>query len=95
MSNWRKDAACRSASGVDRRFISFNQDEVNEAKAICATCPVSVDCIKWAIETNSEFVAAGTSLYDRILMQWREVKTEDESNLRGSEFVLSGVLSRL
>lgn len=38
--DWREDAACRG-QGPD---LWFAPDRVSEAKAVCATCPVIVDC---------------------------------------------------
>ncbi len=48
---WRERAACR---GVDPDiFYPFSDEEADDAKAICALCPVQQACLEWAL-TNRE-----------------------------------------
>lgn len=53
--NWRADAACRSAD-ADLFFpISTSGqalEQVAEAKAICARCPVRRQCLAFALRTR-------------------------------------------
>jgi WhiB family redox-sensing transcriptional regulator len=49
VTDWRQDAACREAA--PELFFTDNSDE---AKAICADCPVRAECLSWALE-NTEF----------------------------------------
>lgn len=50
---WREAASCLTETDQ----VSFFPDKedllgIAKAKAVCATCPVSDDCLTWAIETN-------------------------------------------
>jgi WhiB family redox-sensing transcriptional regulator len=48
---WRQRAACR---GVDPDiFYPVSDEEAEDAKAICAQCPVQQACLEWAL-TNRE-----------------------------------------
>lgn len=49
---WRDVAACRERSGVD--FFPFSEDivAINRVKEVCAVCPVSEECLMYAIETR-------------------------------------------
>jgi WhiB family transcriptional regulator, redox-sensing transcriptional regulator len=47
MATWRKRAACR---GIDpEMFFPVTDEEAEEAKAICATCPVREACLEYAL----------------------------------------------
>ncbi len=49
---WREDAACR---GVDTDvFFPATDEEAEEAKAICASCPVREECLEFALQTRQE-----------------------------------------
>lgn len=44
---WRQRAACR---GVDPDiFYPVSDDEAEEARAICRSCPVTESCLEWAL----------------------------------------------
>jgi WhiB family transcriptional regulator, redox-sensing transcriptional regulator len=44
---WRQRAACR---GVDPDiFYPVSDDEAEDAKAICRSCPVRHACLEWAL----------------------------------------------
>jgi WhiB family redox-sensing transcriptional regulator len=44
---WRQRAACR---GVDPDiFYPVSDEEAEDAKAICAVCPVQQACLEWAL----------------------------------------------
>ena len=48
--NWIKEAACR---GMDTAVFYPQHGEsklVKQAKAICRSCPVVLDCAEWAID---------------------------------------------
>lgn len=49
---WRDVAACRERSGVD--FFPFSEDivAINRVKEVCAVCPVTDECLMYAIETR-------------------------------------------
>jgi WhiB family redox-sensing transcriptional regulator len=44
------DAACRGAD--TSVFFPVSDSFADEAKAICATCPVSEQCLEYAVETH-------------------------------------------
>ena len=46
-SSWRQNAACR---GIDPAiFYPPSEEEAEEAKAICAACPVRQACLEYAL----------------------------------------------
>jgi WhiB family redox-sensing transcriptional regulator len=59
---WRQRAACRDAEEV-----MF--DEGPAASALCATCPVAVTCLHYALDTESSWGTwAGTTWEERVLI---------------------------
>ncbi|HEX4978630.1 MAG TPA: WhiB family transcriptional regulator [Acidimicrobiales bacterium] len=74
---WRRDAACKDLDpnlffpiGVTGPAV----DQIAAAKSICAQCPVSSQCLEFAITTNQEFgVWGGTTEDERRVLrrQWR------------------------
>jgi len=47
---WRQKAACR---GVDPDiFYPVTDEEAEDAKAICAQCPVREACLEWALSSR-------------------------------------------
>ena len=75
-SPWREAAACISVS-EDVSFFPDPEDvgAISKAKAVCATCPVSAECLTWAVETNqSEGVWGGHTARERraIRRRWLE-----------------------
>ncbi len=57
MSNWRFRALCR---GEDPELFfpvgttGPAELQVAEAKAVCARCPVTSDCLDWALDTGQD-----------------------------------------
>ena len=50
--DWSTRAACK---GLDPSiFYPPTDEEADEAKAICATCPVQADCLEHAIELREK-----------------------------------------
>lgn len=51
--SWQADAACRGVSPD----LFFPEDEASEtaAKAICATCPVRVSCLAFALAREQRY----------------------------------------
>lgn len=37
----------------------YDPSSVDDAKAICAACPVRTDCLTWALETRDRFAVLG------------------------------------
>ena len=65
---WLRRAACR---GADLRlfFPEARQSPSAEAKAFCAACSVSAECLEYAIENRLSGVWGGTSETQRSLMR--------------------------
>lgn len=55
---WRQFAAC-SQVGPDLFFPAGSTgaaaDQIDRAKTICASCPVRLPCLRFAVTTNQEF----------------------------------------
>jgi WhiB family redox-sensing transcriptional regulator len=49
---WRTLARCRGVDPVV--FHPVNEDDADEAKAICALCPVREACLEYAIEAREK-----------------------------------------
>jgi WhiB family redox-sensing transcriptional regulator len=64
--DWRHKAACRD---VEDKSIFFpidtmwsqpgNRPNMRAAKAVCRECPVSAECLEWAITTDDAYAIAG------------------------------------
>jgi WhiB family redox-sensing transcriptional regulator len=61
---WRQRAACR---GVDPDiFYPVSDEEAEDAKAICAQCPVQRACLEWALaHRESDGVWGGATERER------------------------------
>jgi WhiB family transcriptional regulator, redox-sensing transcriptional regulator len=61
---WRQRAACR---GVDPDiFYPVTDEEADDAKAICALCPVEQACLEWALSNReSDGVWGGATERER------------------------------
>lgn len=70
--SWREQAAC-SGSDNDIFFpIGEDEDVSAPAKSICAACPVSEECLQYALATNqTEGVWGGLSGPERRRMRRR------------------------
>ncbi len=72
--SWRQRGACR---GLDPGiFYPPSDDEAEEAKAICASCPVREPCLEFALETReAEGIWGGTTGRERrrLLRQRRKI----------------------
>lgn len=47
---WRAEAACRDYD--PEIFFPEDENPAAKAKAICATCPVRMECLDWAIRNR-------------------------------------------
>lgn len=52
-ANWRDNAAC--ANTDPDAFFPQKSRSGNDAKRVCATCPVREQCLQWALENNMRF----------------------------------------
>ncbi len=62
--HWRNRAAC---AGLDTQLFFPSQGEsISEAKEICASCPVRVECADYALASGQRFgIWGGTTERDR------------------------------
>lgn len=72
---WRDAAVCREWTGVD--FFPFSEDiqAIRRVKEVCALCPVTEDCLSYAIETRQgDGVWGGLTAKERIYLRrkWME-----------------------
>jgi len=89
--HWTKDALCK----FDKKFTSFHIDDVSEAKSICAECQVQVECIIANAEVGGSFISAGLSKFDRLMLQWKRVEDDSESNFEDDSVYVSVVMRRV
>ncbi|GAA2107735.1 hypothetical protein GCM10009802_03040 [Streptomyces synnematoformans] len=75
--HWRDDAACRDED-PDLFFPVGNTGpfllQIEEAKAVCRRCPVSADCLAYALDTNQAGVWGAMSDDDRRLLKRRRAR---------------------
>lgn len=69
MTDWRDDAECR-VEDPEMFFPTGSetaaQDRIRQAKAVCARCPVTAECLTWALEMGLDNgVFGGFSADDR------------------------------
>jgi WhiB family transcriptional regulator, redox-sensing transcriptional regulator len=82
MSDWRHHAACRDFD--PELFFPINEqlpgegvpapcaDQIREAKAVCANCPVRRECLDYALVTPRTLGIWGstTTVQRRVIRQW-------------------------
>jgi WhiB family redox-sensing transcriptional regulator len=57
---WVVFGACRDADG--ETFFPATKDDVDKALAICAICPVRIECLEYALEARERYgVWGGTT----------------------------------
>ncbi|MDI6515167.1 WhiB family transcriptional regulator [Streptomyces coelicoflavus] len=76
MDNWREHAACRTED-PDLFFPIGTTGpaalQTEQAKAVCRTCPVREQCLRWALDTGQTLgVWGGTSELERRALKRRE-----------------------
>ncbi|EHN74513.1 regulatory protein [Streptomyces coelicoflavus ZG0656] len=76
MDNWREHAACRTED-PDLFFPIGTTGpaalQTEQAKAVCRTCPVREQCLRWALDTGQTLgVWGGTSELERRAVKRRE-----------------------
>lgn len=67
--DWRRDAICRDTD-PDLFFPVGTTGnalvQIDRAREVCAQCPVSIDCLEFALETNQDSgIWGGTSEEER------------------------------
>ncbi|MFC7816576.1 MULTISPECIES: WhiB family transcriptional regulator [unclassified Streptomyces] len=76
MDDWREHAACRTED-PDLFFPIGTTGpaalQTEQAKAVCRTCPVREQCLRWALDTGQSIgVWGGTSELERRALKRRE-----------------------
>ncbi|MFG3250220.1 WhiB family transcriptional regulator [Streptomyces sp. NPDC048187] len=76
MDNWREYAACRTED-PDLFFPIGTTGpaalQTEQAKAVCGTCPVREQCLRWALDTGQTIgVWGGTDELERRALKRRE-----------------------
>lgn len=82
--DWRQEAACLDED-PELFFPVGNTGpallQVQEAKAVCATCPVTTQCLDWALDNHQDAgVWGGTGEDERRAMRRR--RQRERSRLR-------------
>ncbi|MCQ4207672.1 MULTISPECIES: WhiB family transcriptional regulator [Streptomyces] len=83
--DWRDSATCRGMDpdlffpiGNSSTFATLVQ--IDEAKAVCGRCPVSQQCLTWALNAGSvEGVWGGTTEAERRSMRRRMARDQRRS----------------
>ena len=77
-SDWRDEAACSSSADTSLFFpvgvTGLAELQIDDAKAVCRSCPVRETCLEFAITTNQEYgVWGGTGEDERrdLRRAWR------------------------
>lgn len=81
--DWRHRALCRD--GDPELFFPIGNtgpalSQIEEAKAVCRRCPVTQDCLSWALETGQDAgVWGGLSEDERRALKRRTARTRARS----------------
>jgi len=68
--NWMEQANCRDSGAP---FFPSNRRELSKALSVCNGCPVSHDCLRYALDNGIEFgVWGGTSENERVRIRQAE-----------------------
>jgi WhiB family redox-sensing transcriptional regulator len=59
--HWRSNAACREAD--PELFFPDGAVQSAQAKAVCATCPVQAECLRWALSSGERYGVWGQTNY--------------------------------
>lgn len=73
---WMEEAACRNHPDPDAFFRELPRNpslerhaEYRATIAICASCPVTANCLAYALEYRCEGIWAGTTEHERRLFE--------------------------
>jgi|LakMenE01Jun11ns_1017448.scaffolds.fasta_scaffold8574273_2 hypothetical protein len=73
-------------------WFSYQIEDINYAKSVCAECEVKLPCFFNALENEFMGVNAGISEFEFMMKTWKEAKTKNESNWTRSDKVLQRIL---
>lgn len=75
MTDWKQMGACRGEDGETFYPVGYGPaaaPDIARAKAICARCPVSEECLKEALDTGDRFgIWGGKTPDERLLLRCR------------------------
>lgn len=58
-NSWRDDALCAETGGGDKIWFAYNPhvhaDDIATAKQICALCPVTAECLEYALVNGENY----------------------------------------
>lgn len=75
-NHWLKQANCKDVG--TKIFTSFDRESIEQAKALCRTCPVKTPCLVENFDTP--WVVAGMSRFERLSKIWHRIEDEEENN---------------
>jgi WhiB family redox-sensing transcriptional regulator len=83
--SWHKDAACRG-KGTEKFILPKGSGELLEAKRTCDSCPVTEECLKFALnDPGIKGIWAGTSARERDRMRAAARKANADGLASSSE----------
>ena len=63
---WVQDAVCRGTPHSNEMMFSFSRQGIELAQMLCSTCPVRVQCLRYAIRQGEDHgVWGGVEAKDR------------------------------
>ncbi|WP_406425684.1 WhiB family transcriptional regulator [Streptomyces sp. NBC_00842] len=90
---WRHEAACR---WIDPDLFwplgegAAARQQAEQAKAVCAKCPVRAQCLEWAVETRQDFgVWGGMSERERRDLHRRKARSYGASEVSALQQILT------
>jgi len=94
--DWSR-AACRQAPGSSDLFFSEQIADINEAKAICGTCPLLEPCLRGAVLRHEPWGVWGGQLFlnGHILAQKRKRGRPPKVRPPEPEVILPPAIARL
>lgn len=80
---WKASAACSDPT-IDPEIFhatGATSPEVRRAKAVCRGCPVQMQCLKWALDTEEPhgILGGATIRQRRAILRKRALGTSDQS----------------
>lgn len=94
--DWHRSALCKK-DDFPSFWLSSEIDKVRYAQAVCQKCTVRVECFLSAIYERDEFIGVngGVSEIEFLIRTWEEVEDAEQSNWRGSDFLIQELLREI
>lgn len=91
--SWHQRAACKDLSADIFFPVNYNTSSLKEAKQICSSCPVKVECFQDAISSNVYGIWAGTTEYQRRNIVNNYYNGEYKViNLKEAKYILNSII---